>query len=82
MGNNEIHTRIEDFILEGSRRGGRYVGDMLEDSTILNNRRLWMVAKYRHTCKRVRGEEGLIVGCRYVDDNNIVQNTVFSTHRK
>jgi hypothetical protein len=35
MGNNEIHRRIVDFILEGSRRVGRYLGDVLEDSRIL-----------------------------------------------
>jgi hypothetical protein len=58
MGNNEIHKRIVDFILEGSRRGGSYVGDVLEDSRILKIRRLWMVAKGRHTWKRVRREEG------------------------
>ena len=53
MGNDEIHRRIVDFILEGSRSGGRYLGDVLEDSGILEIPRWWMVARDRHKWKRV-----------------------------
>ena len=35
-----------------TREGGRYVGDVLEDSRILNIRRLWIVAEDRPTWKR------------------------------